>query len=427
MAAVLAESGFQVSGVDVSKETVEAVNTCEPAIFEPGLKELMRSVRNRLSATDNCENAVVNSEVTFIVVPTPSDKEGGFSLKYVKQAMHDVGLSLAKTKSYHLVVLTSTVMPGAMDKTIRPELEAASGRTCGKEFGLCYNPEFIALGDVLNGLRKPDFVLIGESDPKAGALLASLQERICTVSPPMRRMSFVNAEIAKIAVNSFVTMKISFANTLAELAENVPGADVDTITSAVGEDKRIGGAYLKGALGFGGPCFPRDNIAFAHFARGAGVAAPLAVATQDINLRQASRLVSLLKNERIRPPAKVGVLGLAYKPNTNVVEASQALIIVQELANAGFEVRAYDPAAIENARPVLRDMVTFERSAKNCVTKSDICVLATPWPEFKRLDPALFKNKTVVDCWRFFGTLTVKQARKNIVVGRALSRDPTRT
>jgi len=403
LAAVLASRGFDVRGIDVDQTKVDAVNRGNPLVYEPRLKGLIKSNAKRLAATTRYDGEVADTDATFVVVPTPSDESGAFSLEYVEPVMEKIGLELASSRRYHLVVLTSTVMPGSMEGVVRPALERVSGRVCGKDFGLCYNPEFIALGDVIRGLLEPDFILIGESDGKAGTLLADLQRRICRNYPPIERMEFVNAELAKIAVNSFVTMKISFANTLAEMSERMAGGNVDKITSAIGKDTRIGPSYLRGALGYGGPCFPRDNVAFARYASRVGAQALIAEATHEVNLHQLERVLGLVERLGLDPKTKVGVLGLAYKPDTNVVEESQSLLLAERLSRLGYEVNVFDPAAMDNARAVLNNSVRFASSAEECVRRSDCVILATPWRDFKKLPPRNFRGKKVLDCWRFLG------------------------
>jgi len=417
MAAVFAHRGFEVAGVDDDISKVRSINERVSPIYEPRLQQFIKSSGNRLSATTEYESAVANSDTTFVVVPTPSNRSGGFSLKCVKPAMQRVGEILSRKDQYHLLVLTSTVMPGTMDQAVRPTVEKSSGKICGKDFGLCYNPEFVALGDVINGLLEPDLVLIGESDSCAGEVLSGIYNHVCLYSPPIERMNFINAEIAKIAVNSFVTTKMSFANTLAEICEKLPGADVDRITTAIGRDKRIGPAYLKGALGYGGPCFPRDNMAFAYFAERLGAQADLARVTHKVNLRQVKRIIALLEGEGLRPPMKMGILGLTYKPNTNVVEASQSLMLAQALSGQGFEVHVYDPVATDNVRCVLGSALKYEATTEDCIAKSDLCIVATPWKDFSKIDKTLFEGKIVLDCWRILGKDEIQKATKYIALG----------
>ena len=290
LAACLAAKGFRVIGADLDIHKVQAVNAGKSPVFEPGLAELIEKGKDRLSATNDITAAVLASEVTFIVVSTPSEAQGGFSLRYVLPACETIGSALRVKKSFHLVVLTSTVMPGCTGNDVKRALEAHSGKRCGYDFGLCYNPEFVALGSVIVDMLSPDFILIGESDRGSGDRLAKIYRQLCGNNPHIARMNFVNAELTKLAVNTFVTTKISYANMLAQVCENLPHADVDVVTSALGFDSRIGRKYLKGAIGYGGPCFPRDNLAFAQLARQIGADGTLAEATDLLNRRQVFRL-----------------------------------------------------------------------------------------------------------------------------------------
>ena len=295
-------------------------------------------------------------------------------------------------------------------------LEKYSGKKCGNDFGLCYNPEFIALGKVIYDLLNPDFVLIGESDSKSGDFLENFYKNLCENNPPIKRMSIINAEIAKIALNVYVTTKISYANMLAELCEKFPGGDVDAITDALGCDSRIGHKYLKGALGFAGPCFPRDARAFLYTAKKTGLSFPLPVAVDAINKRQVARLsekvLSLLPKGK-----KIGILGLSYKPDTNVIEESQGLEIARALSEEEIKVVVYDPAAMDQARQVLGKNVEFASSLEDCCKKADLILITTPWSEFKAIFPEWLKGKTVIDCWKILDSKKFDKKVKYIAVG----------
>jgi UDPglucose 6-dehydrogenase len=294
-------------------------------------------------------------------------------------------------------------MPGSTGGEIRQALERYSGRRVGPQLGLCYNPEFIALGSVVRDMLQPDMILIGESDQKAGDLLESIYARSCDNTPAVRRMNFVNAELTKISVNTFVTTKISYANMLADICDRLPGADVDVVTRAVGTDSRIGTKYLKGAVGYGGPCFPRDNVAFAALARGLGARAELAEATDSVNRYQVERVLGAI-DARFGDGGTVGVLGLSYKPDTAVVEESQGVALVERLLDLGRRVVAYDPLAVEAARQVSRRPFEAATSAEDCVRCASLVVVMTPWPEFGRIPLDAYRRPagrlTVVDCWR---------------------------
>ncbi len=403
LAAAAASKGMIVVGVDTLAETVAAINQGRAPVSEPGLDKLIGEHTQRLAATSSLDEAIASSDATFIVVPTPSESDGQFSLKYVLDAVGTVGLSLRKKHSYHLVVITSTVFPGAMRGRILPVLEAASEKRCGVDFGLCYNPEFIALGNVLQGLLRPDFVLIGESDTNAGDKLSRWYSRFCDNSPTVERMNFVNAELTKLAVNTFVTTKISFANMLANICDRLPEGDVDVVTRSLGRDSRIGAKYLKGALGYGGPCFPRDNRAFAAVAATVGCDAWIPLATDRQNRTAVdSQFRKIIKLTPIN--ATVAVLGMAYKPDTVVVEESQGVELAKLLSESGRTVIVYDPLANDGARKSLGIKVQYARSAIESIQSADAVIIANPDPEFAKLRAEDFPHrncKTVVlDCWR---------------------------
>lgn len=405
MAACFARKGYPVIGVDVNQLTVEAVNQGRSPIYEPGLGQLIKDQRGRLRATTDHEYAIQNSDVTFVVVPTPSDKDGGFSIHLVEQAARQIAVALKGKSAFHVVAVTSTVLPGATAGVIRPLMEEVSGKQCGVDFGLCYNPEFIALGSVIRDFTAPDVILIGESDKKSGQVLSEIYRKVCDNDPPVVRTTMHNAELAKISINSFVTMKISFANTIAEICEALPGGDADAVSRALGCDSRIGRKYLSGGLGFGGPCFPRDNRAFVSLARRLGRRGPLAEATDEVNQSQTSRILRLVRDrlgglERRR----IAILGLAYKRDTNIVEESAAMRIAQALLQEGACLSVYDPAALDNARLVLGDGVKYSASIEDCLKDTELCILATLWKEFETLQSETLrrnmKEPRILDCWR---------------------------
>ncbi|MEM4214350.1 MAG: nucleotide sugar dehydrogenase [Candidatus Methanomethylicaceae archaeon] len=402
MAAAIASKGAHVIGVDVNRRTIEAINAGHAPVQETGLEELIAINRERIRATLDHREAILNSDVTFVVVPTPSDERGAFSLQYAARAFREIGHALRDKDDYHLVVLTSTVLPGSTRFGLLPILEKESGKMAGRDFGLCYSPEFIALGSVIHDFLNPDFVLIGEYDEQSGALLETCYRQILENNAPCYRMSIENAELAKIAVNSFITMKITFANVLAALCEQLPGGDVDVVTSAIGADSRIGHKYLKGALGYGGPCFPRDNIALGFIARALDCQAEQAEITDRINRSLPKRVVEILR-PLVRKDTTVAILGLAYKPFSHVVEESQSIQLARMLSELGANVIGYDPLANETARAELGEQVIILDSLEDCLSRAEIVVIATPDPVFRGLRRTHFGGKEgmiVMDCWR---------------------------
>ena len=403
LAAVLASSGHNVVGVDVNPALVAAINEAHAPMLETGLQECLDASRGRLHATTSFLDAIANTEISFIIVPTPSGPDGMFSNRWVLDAVRQIGAALRTTDRYHVVNITSTVMPGSTGGVIRQTLEDASGRIVGRNLGLTYNPEFIALGSVVRDLLNPDMLLIGESDPRAGDLLKAVYELTVESRPPVHRMNWVNAEIAKISVNTYVTTKISYANMLAELCEKIPDADVDVVTRALGSDSRIGAKYLKGALGYGGPCFPRDNVAWVALARSLGACADIAQATDEVNHRQVRRVVDIAVR-LAQPGDTIAVLGLSYKPDTPVVDESQGVMIAGALGDAGFSVVVHDSVALATGHAALGDKVMPTSDAVLAIAHADIVILATPSQEYAALSGKDFarlgRRRAVIDCWR---------------------------
>ena len=398
MAATFAARGFDVVGVDIDPEKVRRIEAGLPPVDEPRLAETIIEGRSRLRATGDAREAVA-TDATIFIPPTPSLPDGSFSTEYLLKAMQPVAKAVKDAgKTGHLFVCSSTTTPGAMDSVIIPMLERELGGRSGRDFGVCYNPEFIALGNVIKGLLEPDMVLIGEGDPDSGAALEQLYRQYNRNTPRIARMSIISAELTKLSVNSFITMKISFTNQLRMIAERFPGADIHTILDAIGSDSRIGKQYLRAGLSYGGPCFPRDNRLLAHTAQRLGVEAPLAEASDHVN-QQANR--DFL--ERVRGMAKQGdviaVLGVAYKPDTYITEEAAGLFLAQELKRSGYRVVVHDFVATPSNAPGLHEF-EYVASLADLAARGDVklAVVCVPWPEYRNLD--LGPNTKVFTPWQ---------------------------
>lgn len=402
LAAVLASKGHHVIGVDSNAACVRRLGKGEAPVQEPDLEELISANRDQLTATLSYEEAVLGSDVSFVVVPAPSGVQGTFCNSNIVAAVRQIGQALRQKSTYHVVSIFSTVMPGSTGGEIREALEHSSGRLTGRDIGLCYNPGFIALGSVIHDMLNPDFILLGESDSKAGEIVESLYRSVCGKDVPVRRMNLINAEIAKISLNTYLTTKITYANMLADICERIPDADVDVVTCAMGVDSRVGAKYLKSGTGYGGPCFPRDNIALAALASSIGARADIAEATDRLNRYQTDRLVAHVQS-RISPPSRVGILGLSYKPDTSVVEESSGVALARRLLDAGYMVKVFDPMGLDSARAIFGAKIVCE-SMEACVDGVDLIVITTPWPAFSALRPDSLKGSgkrpIIIDCWR---------------------------
>jgi UDPglucose 6-dehydrogenase len=391
-AACFASKGHQVIGVDTNQHILDKLRLNQCPIDEPGLEALLEKAWANLTVADNAGEAVRHSEITLIIVPTPSQSDRRFTNKYIEDTLEPLAIGLKEKNNFHVIDVVSTVMPGSCDSRFKPLLEKISGKACGADFGLAYNPEFIALGSVIRDFLNPDMVLIGASDKRSGDMVEELYLSTCESSPDIKLMSLVNAEITKLSLNCFVTMKISFANELASICEKVSGADIDVITDALGSDTRIGSKYLEGGLGFGGPCFPRDNQAFQAFARESGVEPKLGPQVVAINNSVVDRLFDII-SKNTNPGDKVALLGLSYKPGTHIIEESQSIMLAKRLVDSGFVVSVYDPKAISAAKEALGDNVSYFVDPYECVKGAAGIILLTNWQANESLD------------WKLAGTL----------------------
>mgnify|MGYP002377317262 CR=1 FL=1 len=421
LSAALASRGCHVVGIDSDSAKVQEFNQGK-FCFEPQLEDCLTLGKERLSFTTDL-NQLLQTDITFVIVPTPSMADGSFSIEYVEQALERIGDVLRQKNSFHVVSVVSTVLPGSME-VLKAVLEKKSGKRCGQSLGLCYNPAFIALGNVIHNFLNPDFILIGESDQESGETLEKLFIDFCTNAPAIHRMNFINAEITKISLNTYVTMKISFGNTLARICEQLPGADAEVVAKALGSDSRVGPKYLRGALGYGGPCFPRDNRAFSCMGRKVGIPAFSAEATDRVNEFQVTWLLSLVKSYAKKEDV-IGLWGLSYKPDTDVIEESQGMKLAEALINDSHPVVVYDPVAMSNSQKILGNRVSYADSALDCLRQASVLVIMTPWKEFSRFEKnqADFhdgKQRLIIDCWQILKGDFSSSEMKHVVLGKTL-------
>jgi UDPglucose 6-dehydrogenase len=263
--------------------------------------------------------------------------------------------------------------------------------------------------------------LIGESDGAAGQILEDIYKRSTDSDPEIHRMNFVNAELTKISINTFLTTKISYANMIGEMCDHLPGADADIVNFAVGADSRIGRKYLKSATGYGGPCFPRDNKAFTALGRKLGVRCDLAEATDHINDHQLARLRHAVETSA-SPGQIIAILGLSYKSDTNVIEESQGVMLAKLLADQGYKVVVFDPLASGNAHVILGSRAVVAPSAPAAINGADVVVIATPWKQFAALRPDDVSKggrpRTIIDPWRVLPAETAAQRARYVVLGK---------
>jgi len=401
---------FTSIGVDIDQEKVRTIKEGSSPIYEPSLHTLLQEFLDRGTfhcSTNPCE-AVMESDISFITVGTPSLPDGSIDLAYIRQVARDIGEALKEKSSYHLVVVKSTVPPGTTEKTIKPIIETHSGKQCGTDFGLCMNPEFLREGSALHDTLNPDRIVIGEHDKKSGDILETLyrdfyEEKI----PSIIRTNLPTAELIKYASNAFLAAKISFINTIANICEKTPDVDVTTVAKAMGLDKRISPHFLNAGLGYGGSCFPKDLKALIAYSKKLGYTPELLEAVENVNKTQPYKVVQLCKNFLgSLKNKKIAILGLAFKPNTDDIREARSIPIINKLLKEGANVTAYDPAAMRNAKSIFKNKIEYASSATECIKNADCGILATEWEEFKKLTPEDFiqnmKQPILIDGRRIY-------------------------
>lgn len=378
-AAVFADLGNTVWVVGRTKEKIEKLKSGDPLIYEPGLTELV--VRNitagRLKFTLDYKEAVAPSSVVFIAVGTPSKPTGEADLSSVFAAAKEIGKALV---GYKVVVTKSTVPPGTGKKVA--EIVSAN-KPDGSSFAIASAPEFLREGTGLSDTLHPDRVVIGTNSDRARDILVELHKPI---DGKMVLCNVETAELIKYASNSMLATKISFANSIAFMAEKV-GADVERVLEGVGLDRRIGRSFLYPGVGYGGSCFPKDVKALIAIAAENGYEYSLLKAVQQVNAEARTNFVSKVKQHFGSLKGKtLAVLGLAFKPDTDDMRDAPSIDIIAALEKMGAAVRVFDPIAMEKAKPKLSSSVTYASDAYEAAKGSDAVLIVTEWNEFRQLD-----------------------------------------
>jgi UDPglucose 6-dehydrogenase len=397
LSAALVGAGFGVVGVDVAEPVVRSLRDGSFCTDEAGVMERLGAARvGQFRATTDAAEAVAASAVSFIIVPTPSNSLGGFSNRYVFGVLEAIGAATARKQTRHVAAVVSTVLPGSSAAQFIPALERAAQRRIGDRLGYCYNPSFIAQGEVLKGLVQPEYILIGEADAASGTAVEAVHRRIVINDAPVTKMSPIEAEIAKIACNTHETMRVAFANMLLALCNEVPDADVDRITQAL--TYRIGERFFKGAAPYGGPCWPRDNRALAAFMDLVGVPSTLPNAVDRANADHGLYILRQVL-DAVPRGGSVGLLGLAYKPRTSMIDRSFGVDLAGWLSAEGRVVVGWDPLANAEATRALGTKIRIAAEAEDCLA-CDVVVIALPLAELREINWCRAAATRVLDCWR---------------------------
>jgi len=387
--ACFSEFGFNVTCVDKNENKISQLKSNKMPIYEPGLDVLVKKNQDagRLSFTTDLNHTVADADVVFIAVGTPTRRgDGHADLRYVFDAAEEI----AEYISGYTVIVTKSTVPVGTGKKI---FKIIQQKRSDLKFDVASNPEFLREGSAINDFMRPDRVVVGVMGEKAKIVLEKLYSPLNLIETPIQFTDLETAELIKYAANAFLAVKISYINQIADLCEKV-GADVHDVAKGMGLDKRIGAKFLHPGPGFGGSCFPKDTIALVKTAEQVGgqisIVREVVSYNQERKLSMAQRIISRLKTGIKNK--KVGILGLAFKPETDDIRESPALEIITELYSKGANVIAYDPAAMIEAKSFFQDKVVFAEDSENCIRGADVCVIITEWNEFRAISASKFSD-----------------------------------
>ncbi|BAT71288.1 UDPglucose 6-dehydrogenase [Thermosulfidibacter takaii ABI70S6] len=393
-ATCFAEFGNEVVCVDKVKEKVEMLQKGEIPFYEPGLSELVKRnlSEGRLSFTQDIDSAIRDSLVIFIAVGTPPRGDGSADLTYVEE----VAKKIAENLNDYKVVVTKSTVPVGTGHKIKEIIE--KNKKNNVSFDVASNPEFLREGSAVYDFMHPDRVVIGTESDSARAILRDLYRPLYLRDTPFVFTDIKTAELIKYASNSYLAMRISFINEIANLCDIV-GADVHVVAKAMGLDGRIGPKFLHPGPGFGGSCFPKDTKALIKIAEEHGYDFRLVKATVEVNEKQRERAFKKIKNMLggSVEGKTVAVLGLSFKPNTDDIRESPALHIIERLLEEKAKVRAYDPAAMENVKKVFGDSIIYCKNSYDAATGADAVVIVTEWNQFRNMNLAKVKDAMAGD------------------------------
>lgn len=393
------DKGLDVSGYDVNTNALQLLEKNKTLFYEKSLKKLLK--KHKIKIFYDLKELILNSDTSYIIVPTPSKKDGSFSDKHVKEVLNLVFKTIKNKKRMHNIILTSTVSPETCEKLLSYYEKKYKIQDC-INFRFFYNPYFIALGDIVYNLENPDFLLVG-CKIKNQIFYKKLYKRIYKNKKiPIKFLNLTEAEITKISINCYVTMKISYTNSISSIADNIKSSKINTakILDVIGSDKRINKKYLGLGTMFSGPCFPRDNIAMINFMSKINSNSILFKSTNQINKYQADRFIAVIS--KFSRSKKIGFLGMTYKSGTDLFTDSPAFYLFQKFKLKYKNIFGYDPYFNnEIISQINKKYKNFKaiKDFKTFINSCDIVIICYQDEKFKKLKKE--KNKIIIDPWNF--------------------------
>ncbi len=403
-----AETGNDVTCVDIDKSKVEKLSNGQITIYEPGLEKLfLRNLREeRLRFTTSLEDGIKDAQIIFLALPTPPGEDGSADLKYILGVSDHLGKILT---DYKVIIDKSTVPVGTAEK-----VRTAIAKNFKGEFDVVSNPEFLREGVAVDDFMKPDRVVIGTSSERARKIMGDLYSPFVRQGNPVIFMDERSAELTKYAANSFLATKITFMNEIALLCEKL-NADVDMVRRGIGSDERIGKRFLFPGIGYGGSCFPKDVQALVKSSNEVSYDFKILNAVMDINEKQKLHLIPKIKryfNNNLKGK-KFALWGLAFKPNTDDIREAPALYMIEALIAEGASISAFDPEAMANVKQVVGDKISYAENQYDCLKDADALIIATEWNEFRTPNflkmVTSLRSKVIFDGRNLFDTSAIRE------------------
>ncbi len=391
LCACLASGGHQVIGLDCDENKVNLLRKGLTPVFEPELDKSYQVNRNLITTTVSYQHLISQTQVTFIAIPIYL-QSGVFVLnEKIFGVLDQISAEIRAKEDFHIVILARSVLPEVIENRLIPSIEERSGKISGSGFGFCYLPFFAEKGQIIQNLSSPDIVLLGESDIHSGDIVHKIVRNMVNNNAEIIRSNFMNIEISRLAINSFKEIRLAFKNMLNEICEALPGANYKEILKAVSKavnlekyswiyDSRIN------------PLAMSDNLAFQNLGQQLNKNVLLPEAAEKIHNRQVHRIIEMIFS-RMKSGANVGILGIAVRPNTASIENSVGIKVADHLIKQDIVVNLHDPMALPTAKERFLDKANYFNSLEECIDKSDILVILTPWREFKKITPVLFETK----------------------------------
>ncbi|HXV66212.1 MAG TPA: UDP-glucose/GDP-mannose dehydrogenase family protein [Nitrosopumilaceae archaeon] len=388
LAVTNAREGFFTIGVDSNKTKIKNLQNAKADFFEPNVsKYLKESIKkNKILFTSDLKE-ILKTDITFITVGTPSTKDGKIDLSSLKKVVSELKKILKTKQKTHLVVIKSTVVPTTTLNEVLPIIKNL------KHVGLVVNPEFLREGSAINDLYHPHLIVIGHDNEKHYKILECYYKQFYKRLPEILKTNHTTAEMIKYANNAFLATKISYINSIANICQQLPQVDVNTISHAIGKDPRIGSQFLQAGPGFGGSCLPKDLSALIKFTDKFQDINSFFKAVENVNQLQSNQLIQMLKSMKLLNQNKIiAILGLAFKKDTDDLREAVSIKLVNKLLKKQVKIRVHDPMALDNFKEIFKDKISYHNKITDCIKGADCCIILTEWDAYKKLNTGILKN-----------------------------------